>query len=69
MRQVAVPVGLALAGAVVLVAGAGSIPATVVAIVLMGSAAVVAVSLVFYAVGRSEDRARDAEAERRAGRG
>jgi hypothetical protein len=60
-------VALALAGAVVAVLAGDSTAGTVAAIVLVGSAAVIAVSLVFYAVGRSEDRAR--EAERRGGPG
>jgi hypothetical protein len=62
MRLWAVPAGLVLAGAVLLAVAGSSIAATVVAIVLMGSAAVIAVSLVFYAVGRSEDREREREA-------
>jgi hypothetical protein len=65
MRLWAVPAGLVLAGAVLLAVAGSSIAATVVAIVLMGSAAVIAVSLVFYAVGRSEDREREREATAR----
>jgi hypothetical protein len=68
MRLWAVPAGLVLAGAVLLAVAGSSIAATVVAIVLMGSAAVIAVSLVFYAVGRSEDREREATARRRSTR-
>jgi hypothetical protein len=65
MRLWAVPVALALAGAVLLLLAGGSIAGVVIAITLMGSAAVLAVSLVFYEVGRSEDREREAEARRR----
>ena len=54
---------LAAVGAVVLIAAGDSTAATVVAIVLIGSAAVGAVSLAFYAIGQAEDRDR-AEAER-----
>jgi hypothetical protein len=55
---------LAVAGLVlILVGGDALIP---IGIVLMGGAAVGAVSLVFFAVGRSEDRAREAEAAARA---
>ena len=69
MRQAAAPVALALAGAVVLLVTGSSTAGTAIAVVLIGTAAVVAVSLVFYAVGRSEDRERAAEAERRRDRG
>ena len=52
-------VALAIVGLVlILVGGDVLIP---IGIVLMGGAAVGAVSLGFYAVGRSEDRAREAE--------
>ena len=54
---------LAAVGAVVAVAAGDSTAATVVAIVLIGCAAVGAVSLAFYSVGQAEDRDR-AEAER-----
>ena len=54
---------LAAVGAVVLIAAGDSTAATGVAIVLIGCAAVGAVSLAFYAVGQAEDRDR-AEAER-----
>jgi hypothetical protein len=56
---------IALVGLVlILVGGDVLIP---IGIILMGGAAVGAVSLVFFAVGRSEDRAREAEtAARRA---
>ena len=54
---------LAVIGLVlILVGGDVLIP---IGIVLMGSAAVGAVSLGFFAVGRSEDRAREAEARAR----
>lgn len=66
MRQAAVPAALALAGAVVLVVTGSSTAGVVAATMLMGTAAVIAISLVFYAVGRSEDRERAAEAQRRA---
>jgi hypothetical protein len=53
-------VALAVVGLVlILVGGDVLIP---IGIVLMGGAAVGAVSLGFFAVGRSEDRAREAEA-------
>ena len=65
MRLWAVPVALALAGAVLLLLAGGSTVAVVIAITLMGSAAVLVVSLVFYEVGRSEDREREAERLRR----
>jgi hypothetical protein len=52
-------VALAVAGLVlILIGGEILIP---IGIVLMGGATVGAVSLGFYAVGRSEDRAREAE--------
>jgi preprotein translocase subunit SecF len=54
---------LAVLGLVlILVGGDVLIP---IGIVLMGGAAVGAVSLVFFAVGRSEDRAREAESAAR----
>ena len=65
MRLWAVPVALALAGAVLLLLAGGSTAGVVIAITLMGSAAVLVVSLVFYEVGRSEDREREAERLRR----
>ena len=56
-------VALAVLGLVlVLVGGDVLIP---IGIVLMGGAAVGAVSLGFFAVGRSEDRAREADARER----
>ena len=56
-------VGLAVLGLVlILVGGDVLIP---IGIVLMGGAAVGAVSLGFFAVGRSEDRVREAEARER----
>jgi NADH:ubiquinone oxidoreductase subunit 6 (subunit J) len=64
VRLWTVPVALALAGAVLLLLAGDSTVAVLIAIVLLGSAAVLVVSLVFYEVGRSEDRER--EAERRA---
>jgi uncharacterized membrane protein len=65
VRLWAVPVALALAGAVLLALAGGSTVGVVIAIVLLGSAAVLAVSLVFYEVGLSEDREREAEEEAR----
>ncbi|MEO8690191.1 MAG: hypothetical protein ABI611_18485 [Solirubrobacteraceae bacterium] len=56
-------VALAVVGLVLILAGGDVlIP---IGIVLMGAAAVGAVSLGFFAVGRSEDRAREAEAAAR----
>ena len=56
-------VALAVLGLIlILVGGDTLIP---IGIVLMGGAAVGAVSLGFFAVGRSEDRAREAEARER----
>jgi hypothetical protein len=56
-------VALAVLGLVLIVVGGDVlIP---IGIVLMGGAAVGAVSLGFFAVGRSEDRAREAEAAAR----
>jgi hypothetical protein len=60
-RLAAVPVALALTGAVVVVLWSGSTAMIAAAVVLMGSAAVIALSLVFLAIGRSEDRDRAAE--------
>ena len=56
---------MAAVGAVVAVAAGDSTAATVVAIVLIGCAAVGAVSLAFLAIGRAEERDRE-EAEQRA---
>ena len=56
---------LAAIGAVVAVVAGDSTAANVVSIVLIGSAAVGAVSLAFLAIGRAEDRDRQ-EAEQRA---
>jgi hypothetical protein len=58
-------VALALAGAVLLLLADGASIGVLIAIVLLGSAAVLTVSLVFYEVGRSEDREREAERLRR----
>jgi hypothetical protein len=64
MRHVAAPAALALAGAaVLLLAGTDSTAGVAVAIVLIGSAAVVAVAAMFYAIGRAEDRERAEAAE------
>jgi NADH:ubiquinone oxidoreductase subunit 6 (subunit J) len=62
-------VALALVGAVLLALAGGSTVGVVIAIVLLGSAAVLVVSLVFYEVGLSEDRAREADRLRRDERG
>jgi uncharacterized membrane protein YuzA (DUF378 family) len=62
MRPAAIPAVLVIAGVVVAVLAGGSTAGTAVAVTLVGIAAVVAVSLVFYAVGRSEDREREREA-------
>jgi hypothetical protein len=59
VRKAAVPVGLALAGAAVAVFG-GSTAATAVGVALLGFAGVAAMALVFYAIGRTEDRERAA---------
>jgi hypothetical protein len=69
MRQVAVPAALVVAGAVALLVTGSSTLGVVLATLFMGTAAVIAISLVFYAVGRSEDRERAREAEERARRG
>ncbi|MDQ3849477.1 MAG: hypothetical protein M3296_02520 [Actinomycetota bacterium] len=50
-----------VAGLVVLVLAGGSAVGTAVGAGSIGIAAVLAISLVFYEVGRSEDRARAAE--------
>ena len=69
MRQAAVPAALVVAGAVALLVTGSSTVGVVLATLFMGTAAVIALSLVFYAVGRSEDRERAREAEERARRG
>ena len=69
MRQAAVPAALVVAGAVALLVTGSSTLGVVLATLFMGTAAVIAISLVFYAVGRSEDRERAREAEERARRG
>jgi hypothetical protein len=58
-------VAFAAAGAIVALAAGDSTAGTVVAIVLIGCAAVGAVSLAFFAVGRAEDRDRAAATARR----
>jgi len=63
LRQAAIPVGLFVVGIVVLIAGGGSTGTQAAAFALIGIACVVAVSLTFLAIGRSEDEAR-AEEER-----
>jgi uncharacterized membrane protein YuzA (DUF378 family) len=61
LRQAAIPAGLFVAGIIVLVAGGGSTGTQAAAFALVGIACVVAVSLTFLAIGRSEDEARAAE--------
>lgn len=61
LRQAAIPVGLLIVGIVVLIAGGGSTGTQAAAFALIGVACVVAVSLTFLAIGRSEDEARAAE--------
>jgi hypothetical protein len=61
-RQAAAPVALALAGAVVAIVSGGSTAGTATALALIGLAAVLALSLVFFAVGKSEDDERAAAA-------
>ena len=59
---------LAAVGAVVALAAGDSTAGTVVAIVLIGCAAVGAVSLAFFAIGQAEDRDREQAARRAAER-
>jgi uncharacterized membrane protein YuzA (DUF378 family) len=61
LRQAAIPVALFVIGIVVLIAGGGSTGTQAAAFALVGIACVVAVSLTFLAIGRSEDEARAAE--------
>jgi uncharacterized membrane protein YuzA (DUF378 family) len=61
LRQAAIPVGLLVVGIVVLIVGGGSTGTQAAAFALIGIACVVAVSLTFLAIGRSEDEARAAE--------
>jgi uncharacterized membrane protein YuzA (DUF378 family) len=61
LRQAAIPVGLFVIGIIVLVVGGGSTGTQAAAFALVGVACVVAVSLTFLAIGRSEDEARAAE--------
>ena len=58
LRQAAAPVGLTLAGIVVLLITHASTAGTAAGMLLIGTACVIAVSLVFLAVGRSEDAER-----------
>jgi hypothetical protein len=62
LRQAAAPVGLTLAGIVVLLITHASTAGTAAGMLLIGIACVIAVSLVFFAVGRSEDADRAASA-------
>ncbi len=68
LRQAAIPLGLLVAGIVVLIAGGGSTGTQAAAFALIGVACVIAVSLTFLAIGRSEDEARAAEERERAAR-
>ena len=68
LRQAAIPLGLLIAGIVVLVVGGDSTATQAAAFALIGVACVVAVSLTFLAIGRSEDEARAAEERERAAR-
>jgi uncharacterized membrane protein YuzA (DUF378 family) len=63
LRQAAAPLGLLIAGIVVLIAGGGSTATQAVAFALIGVACVIAVSLAFLAVGRAEDAERAAAAK------
>jgi hypothetical protein len=58
LRQAAAPVGLILVGVAVLLLTHSSTVGIAAATMLIGTACVVAVSLVFLAVGRSEDAER-----------
>jgi uncharacterized membrane protein YuzA (DUF378 family) len=60
LRQAAAPVGLVLAGAVALLVWGDTTAGMAAGYALVGVAAVVAISLVFLAVGRSEDAERAA---------
>jgi hypothetical protein len=62
LRQAAIPVALLIAGIVVLIVGGDSVGADAAAFALIGVACVVAVSLTFLAIGRSEDAERAAAA-------
>ena len=59
---------LAAAGGVLAIAAGDSTALTAIAIALIGFAAVGAVSMMFWAIGRAEDRDREEAAARRAGR-
>jgi hypothetical protein len=62
LRQAAAPVGLIIAGVIVLLLTHSSTAGIAAATMLIGTACVVAISLVFLAVGRSEDAERAASA-------
>jgi len=64
MRALTIVAGVALIAAIVLAIVSKSPTVTVIAILLGGSACVLAVSLAFYAVGRSEDQQRERDRER-----
>jgi len=61
-RQISGPAALVVVGIAVLIAGGGSTATQAIAFALIGVACVVALSLVFLAVGRSEDAERAAAA-------
>jgi hypothetical protein len=63
LRQAAAPVVLLVAGIVALIVGGDSVAAQAAAFALIGIACVVAVSLTFLAIGRSEDAERAAGAQ------
>jgi uncharacterized membrane protein YuzA (DUF378 family) len=65
LRHAAVPLGLLIAGIVVLIVGSGATAAQAAAFALIGLACVIAVSLAFLAVGRAEDAERAAAAKPR----
>jgi uncharacterized membrane protein YuzA (DUF378 family) len=65
VRLVAWPVGLLVVAVVVLVAGGGDVVTQAIGLALIGIAAVVAVSLTFFYIGRSEDEDRAAASAKR----
>jgi hypothetical protein len=64
LRQAVAPVGLILVGVVVLLVTHASTAGTAAGMMLIGSACVIAVSLVFLAIGRAEDADRAASLPR-----
>jgi hypothetical protein len=63
LRQAAAPLGLVVAGVLLLIVGGDSVAAQAAAFALIGVACVVAVSLTFLAIGRAEDAERAAAAK------